>query len=260
MSNFLNTHATTEVTIEMGITKANFPWHKTFFLGIMGSMFVAFGCMSSIISIAVLGPGLGKFVGAFLFPVGLMMCVLVGGSLFTGDCLLGAALFMKKIKWSDFLKNLLIVWIGNFVGSLAISFIAVKAGLFTAPATIQVANSITAGKLALPYSAEIYSGILCNMLVAGAVWMSFASRDYVGKLFACWFPVMLFAYLGFQHVVANMTYFNIAYFIDATKFNYMDFITHSHIPVTIGNFISGALILPYVYGFLYIVDKKQQNN
>ena len=92
----LNSHEATQFSISAGVSKANFPFKKAFLLGILGGMFIGLGGLGSILASNVLGP-IGKFIGAFMFPVGLIMTSLVGGSIFTGNCLLGAAYFTKEI-------------------------------------------------------------------------------------------------------------------------------------------------------------------
>lgn len=251
----LNLGQATEYTIATGIEKTTYPALKTILLGMMGGVFVAFGCLGALVAKATLGAW-GTFVGAIMFPVGIMFVILVGGALFTGNCLVGVAYFTKQISFKDFLKDLSLVWIGNFIGSVFMAFLMVHGNVFKSPELIEITIKNAAGRADLPFFAAVSSGFLCNVLVAATVWKSYTTKDAVGKILACWFPVMLFAFLGFQHVVANMTYMSLAYFLDPNSFSLLGSIMGNFVPVTIGNFLSGGVFLPVVYGNLHMITKQ----
>ncbi len=246
----LNSHEATQFSITAGVNKANFPFKKAFLLGILGGMFIGLGGLGSILASNVLGP-IGKFIGAFMFPVGLIMTSLVGGSIFTGNCLLGAAYFTKEISLKVYVKDLIICWFGNLVGAIFLSFLVVNAKFFTTPAFIDYTVHAAYNRTTLTFLEGVFSGFLCNVLVAGAVWLAYTAKDALGKIIACWFPVMLFVFLGFQHVVANMTYLFVAKFLQPDIFTIGQMITTNFIPVTIGNFLSGGIFLPLMYITIY---------
>lgn len=248
----LNLSEATEFTIAVGVQKTEYPVLKSLLLGIMGGMFVSFGCLGSIMAITNLG-AMGKFVGAVMFPVGIMFVILVGGSLFTGNCLVGMAYFTKQITFKAFMKDLALVWIGNLIGSVFSAFLMANGKILDA-AAIATVSAIAAKKASFPFFAAIASGFLCNILVAAAVWKSYVAKDATGKIWACFFPVMIFAYLGFEHVVANMTYMSLAKMLNPESFNIMDALINNAIPVTIGNFLSGGLFLPVIYGGMYALS------
>lgn len=248
----LNLTEATEFTIAVGVQKTEYPAFKSLLLGMMGGLFVSFGCLGSIMAITNLG-AMGKFIGAFMFPVGIMFVILVGGALFTGNCLVGVAYFTKKITFKAFILDLVLVWIGNFIGSLLGAWLMANSRLFDA-ASIATVSAIAAKKASFPFFSAIASGFLCNILVAAAVWKSYVAKDTTGKILACFFPVMIFAYLGFEHVVANMTYLSLAKLLNPESYSIMDAIVNNAIPVTIGNFLSGGLFLPLVYGGIYMVS------
>lgn len=251
----LNLTEATEFTIAVGVQKADYPAFKTFLLGLMGGLFVSFGCLGSIMAITALGP-MGKFVGAVMFPVGIMFVILVGGALFTGNCLVGMAYLNKQITLKAFMKDLTFVWLGNLVGSVFGAFLMANAKVFN-PEAIATVVALAHKKTTLPFNAAIASGFLCNVLVAAAVWKSYTAKDATGKILSCFFPVMIFAYLGFEHVVANMTYLSLAKFLVPDSYNIIDAIIHNMIPVTIGNFLSGGLFLPMIYGGIYHITKNK---
>ncbi|MGL4980451.1 MAG: formate/nitrite transporter family protein [Fusobacteriaceae bacterium] len=251
----LNLTEATEFTMNVGIQKTGYPAFKTFLLGLMGGLFVAFGCLGNIISATTLGP-LGKFVGALMFPVGIMLVILVGGALFTGNCLVGVAYLNKQITLKAFMKDLAFVWLGNLVGSVFAAFLMANAKVFN-PESIETVIYLAHKKTSLPFYSAVASGFLCNVLVAAAVWKSYTAKDTTGKIFSCFFPVMIFAYLGFEHIVANMTYLSLAKFLAPNSYAIMDAITHNLIPVTIGNFLSGGVFLPMIYGGIYHITKSK---
>lgn len=251
----LNLTEATEFTIAVGVQKADYPAFKTFLLGLMGGLFVSFGCLGSILAITALGP-MGKFVGAIMFPVGIMFVILVGGALFTGNCLVAMAYFGKQITLKAFMKDLAFVWLGNLVGSVFAGFLMVNAKMLDANSLATVV-ALVGKKTSLPFMTAVASGFLCNVLVAAAVWKSYAAKDATGKILSCFFPVMIFAYLGFEHVVANMTYFSLVLFASPSSIDLTKVVLNNFVPVTLGNFLSGAIFLPLVYGGIYQITKKK---
>ncbi|MGL6167507.1 MAG: formate/nitrite transporter family protein [Fusobacteriaceae bacterium] len=253
----LNLNQATEYTIATGVEKTKYPVLKAILLGIMGGIFIGFVCLGNLTAKSLLGPW-GYFIGAMLFPVGFMFVILVGGSLFTGNCLVGLAYFRKETTFIEFIKDLVLVWIGNFIGSVFIAFLMVHGNVFEGHEhLVEITLKNAAGRADIPFFAAVASGFLCNILVAGAVWKSYAIKDGAGKILACFFPIMLFAFLGFQHVVANMTYFSLAYFLDPNSYSLVGSIMGNFVPVTIGNFLSGGIFLPLVYANLHAISLKK---
>lgn len=110
------------------------------------------------------------------------------------------------------LTNWVVVYIGNLIGSILLAFILAKSGLY-ADAVLDKAMAVAQAKVGMPFSAALIRGILCNMLVVLACWMQAGSKDMIGKIFAIWFPIMLFVFAGFEHSVANMTYIPLGIFL-----------------------------------------------
>ncbi len=243
--------------IKVGIDKATKPLFKLMLLGIFGGAFIALGGAGNIISSSTLvktDPGFAKFLGASVFPVGLILVVTLGAELFTSNCLLSVAFVNKKISFTQMIRNLVTVYLFNYVGSFIVAYITVKGGSFNPDSLVYLQNIATHKVHASAYSLFI-KGILCNVLVCGAVIQSYTSRDTIGKLVGAWLPIMLFVLIGYDHSIANMFYLTAAKMVDTTLFGVSD-ILYNLFYVTLGN-ILGALAIGLPLYFSYY--KKSDN-
>ena len=243
--------------IKVGIDKATKPLFKLMLLGIFGGAFIALGGAGNIISSSTLvktDPGFAKFLGASVFPVGLILVVTLGAELFTSNCLLSVAFVNKKISFTQMIRNLVIVYLFNYVGSFIVAYITVKGGSFNADSLAYLQNIATHKVDASAYALFI-KGILCNVLVCGAVIQSYTSRDTIGKLVGAWLPIMLFVLIGYDHSIANMFYLTAAKLADTSLFG-VSGILYNLFYVTLGN-ILGALAIGLPLYFSYY--KKSDN-
>lgn len=243
--------------VNVGVGKANLKTSAMIYLGILAGAYIGFGGLANTIVSQTLGnidPGLAKFAGAAVFPVGLMLVVVAGAELFTGNNLMALALMNKKITVSQMLKNWGVVWVANLVGSVLLALIVVYTGILDGDAGTK-AMTIAEGKASLDVMTLIGRGILCNILVVLAVWMATSAQDVVSKLFACWFPIMLFVLCGFEHSVANM-YFIPAGMLLGAKVT-MGQLVKNLVCVTIGNLLGGAVIIPFLYQNAYLKEEPQ---
>ena len=243
----------TEIWINNGIKKANLSTGKMIVLGMLAGMFIGFGADVFVLATSAGGDAyqsmIAKLVGSALFPVGLMMVILCGAELFTGNNLLTLALLDKKITAGKMLKNWVVVYIGNLIGSVLIALVLAKSGLF-ADAVADRAMAVAAAKTSIPFMPALLRGIGCNILVVLACWMQAGAKDLIGKIFAIWFPIMMFVFAGFEHSVANMTYIPLGIFLGADV-TWGAFFISNLIPVTIGNLIGGAVVIPFAYYYAY---------
>lgn len=278
---FLSPAEIAETTVNSGVKKASLPIIKMILLGILAGAFIAFASEGSDFAAYNLWAnsdtfGLGKALAGAIFGTGLMMVIIAGAELFTGNNLMIMAVLSGKAKLSGMLKNWLFVYIGNFIGSVLIAFLIANSGQLAAGTSLLGATTIKIAsyKVSLGFSEALILGILCNWLVCIAVWMATGARTITGKILAIFFPIWLFVASGFEHSIANMYYIpagilakaNPAYAgaaIDAglttaklDALNWGTFITKNLIPVTIGNIIGGALLVGMVYWFLYIRKNK----
>lgn len=242
-----------EIWINNGIKKASLSIGKMLVLGMMAGMFIGFGADVFVLATSAGGDAfqsmIAKLVGSALFPVGLMMVILCGAELFTGNNLLTLALMDKKITAGQMLRNWVIVYIGNLIGSILIALILANTGLF-ADAAADRAMAIASAKTSIPFMPALLRGVACNILVVLACWMQAGAKDLIGKIFAIWFPIMMFVFAGFEHSVANMTYIPLGIFLGADV-TWGAFFVSNLIPVTIGNLIGGAVVVPFAYYYAY---------
>lgn len=247
--------------IKIGTKKGKMNTLNKILLGILAGMFIGFGAQGSMTVMQTMGSidvGLMKFFGAFVFPVGLMLVIIAGGELFTGNSLMTLAFMDKKISLRELLSNWILVYFGNFLGSIFLALLVFKSGLAQGDVGA-LAMSIAKGKLELDFSAAIIRGFLCNILVVLAVWMSFGAKDIISKIFSIWFPIMLFVLLGFEHSVANMYYLPLGKFLGA-NISWGDIWVKNLLPVTLGNILGGAVFISFIYYIVYILpDYKKQN-
>ena len=195
--------------VAAAIKKAALPLGRMILLGMLAGACIAFGAATSNMAAhAVANVGLGRLVAGAVFPVGLILIVLVGAELFTGNNLMEMAWAEKKITAGRFARNLAWVWLANLAGSVALAACVWGSGEWGAGGGALGAYTVkvAAGKAALAPGAAFCSGILCNMLVCLAILAAASSKQTVGKVFAIWFPIMAFVLGGFEHSVANMYY------------------------------------------------------
>lgn len=241
--------------VAAGVKKAGMPASKIFTLGIMSGAHIAFGAylMLSIggccPGLAATNPGLQKIVlGAFGLPFGLMMTLVTGGELFTGNtALVTAAVLEGKAEFDGLSKSWIFSYLGNFVGSVLLAYLACMGGtLATAAAPVAVATA----KCALPFKTALVRGILCNWLVCMAVYMASFAKDLPGKMVAIWFPISAFVALGLEHSVANM--FIIPFGImSGAAISWKTFALKNLLPVTLGNIIGGAVMVAAAYSVAF---------
>lgn len=247
--------------IEVSIHKANLSAFKMTILGIFAGLFIGFaGIASTTASSTVSDPSLAKLLGAVVFPAGMAMVLIAGSELFTGNNLIILAVLEKRIPAWKMLRNWFYVYFGNFAGA---ALVALGVALGGTPDLFggKLAESVVAAGAArcnLDFGQAVVRGILCNILVCIAVWMSFAAKQVSGKLLTSFWPVMLFVLCGFEHCVADM-YFGAAalftahrYGISVEGLNVINFFVNCIIPVTIGNIIGGAGIVGCGYWLGYL--------
>lgn len=246
---------------------------KSMFAGMMIGMGAA---GSSVAAHAITNVGLARLTAAVVFPVGLMMVILMGAELSTGDCLMAMALPDKKISFKSLLRVLVLVYIGNWIGATLLSLCIYWCGQLDYSAGLLGAYTIklAVGKTSITFLKGITSGILCNILVCAAVLMAGCAKDVTGKLLVSFFVIMLFVTGGFEHCVANMYYItagllakcNPAYVevamqqygltdVQLAALNFKSFCVTNLIPVTIGNILGGAVLFGLPLYFLHCKKK-----
>ncbi|MBB5022816.1 formate/nitrite transporter family protein [Desulfurispira natronophila] len=241
------------------------PRASTLVLSLLAGFYIAFGAQLSIAVThdlaAVAGEGMTRFVGGSVFSLGLMLVVICGAELFTGNTLLTKAALQRQIPWRKVWENWGIVILGNAIGAILLAWLMVYTQLWQGTTAAQHAIDIGVAKNSLSFEAALIRGILCNWLVCLAVVMAVAARDIVSKMLACYVPIMAFVASGFEHSVANMFFIPAAIFlandtgVESEILSWSNFLTVNLIPVTIGNIIGGVLFVAMAYWFVYLRSK-----
>jgi len=280
---FLTPGEIAEYSLEVSVKKAKQSVMNLFVLGILAGAFIAFAAEGSNMAAYNLfaNPetyGLGKALAGAIFGTGLMLVVLAGGELFTGNTMMIAGVTTKKITMTGMLRNWVIVYLGNLVGTLLIAYMMSQSGLFGSSAGVLggMTIKIAAYKVGLTFQQAFFLGIMCNWLVCLAVWMSYGAKDITGKVLAIFFPIWLFITSGFEHCIANMYYIPAGIlakanpqFVQAAStlgvtqeklelLNWTSFLLGNLVPVTIGNIVGGGGFVALAYWYVYIKNHRQE--
>lgn len=238
-----------------GVAKARLGFGQMLTLAMLAGAFIGFGAAFYLMTMTGADAGFGpqRVLGGLVFSMGLILCIVGGAELFTGNALMVMAAVDGKITLAELLRNWGTVYLGNLVGAVGLAVAFAFTGMLEAPFG-ETAVKIATAKLALPPLAAFAKGALCNALVCLAVWLTFSSRDTTGKILAILWPITGFVALGLEHSVANMFLFPLAY------------LAGGDIPlgpallallwVTLGNVLGGAGGVALAYRYAYLGGKR----
>ena len=246
---------TARLLTDANAAKARLPIPKLFVLAILGGAFIALaGLAAALSSAAISNASASRLINACIFPAGLIMLIISGGELFTGNCMMIMPLLDRKVGIGLVLRNWLFVYIGNFVGSILVALLVSGSQLFGLLGGAFGASVIStaATKCSLPFAQAFLRGIGCNFLVCTAVCLANASKSAGGKILGIFFPVMAFVAAGFEHSIANMYYISagmLAKLADpataaaaGAAINWSNFLLGNLLPVTLGNMVGGVFL------------------
>ncbi len=253
----------------VGVAKATSPWLSLFVLGVMAGAYIGFGGLFSASVTFDMSPSLGlglkKLVTGAAFSLGLMLVVIAGAELFTGNNLMVSSVVTGRTTWQKVLAKWGLVYCANFLGSILLALLFYGSGLWkTGNGALGVVALKTAyAKVHLDAGEAFVRAIGCNWLVCLAVWMALAARQTISKIFAIFFPIMGFVAIGFEHCVANMYFIPVGIFlsrwaglapegIDTSTITWGAFVVKNLIPVTIGNVIGGGVFVGLGYWGAYL--------
>jgi len=257
----------------VGETKAAMPAATVFALAVLAGAFIALGAtFATTVSAggSELPYGVVRLLAGLAFTLGLILVVLAGAELFTGNNLIVMAWANGKVSGLALLRNWLIVYIGNFVGSIGtvIFMFLARQHTFGSSAMGITALRIGVAKVDLTFVQAIALGILCNALVCMAVWLTYSARSTADKIVAIVFPITAFVAAGFEHSIANMYFIPYALFIknfdpefiaavgdrvpNLGLLTWQAFLLNNLIPVTIGNIIGGAVLVAAAYWAIFL--------
>ncbi|MEP3278326.1 MAG: formate/nitrite transporter family protein [Stappiaceae bacterium] len=240
---------------QAGVGKVEMAAGQIFLLALLAGAFIGFGALfyTLVTTGSTLGFGPTRLLGGMAFSLGLILVVIGGAELFTGNNLIVMAWADRKITISQLLTNWVIVYFGNFVGAVATAVLVVWSGVLDLNdgAVSDTAIRIAQAKLDLDWSEAFFRGVLCNVLVCLAVWLSFAARSVAGKVLAIMFPITAFVGVGFEHSVANMYVIPVAMLHGNTPPDISGFLSNL-IAVSAGNIVGGGVLVALVYWLIYL--------
>ncbi|MFD1417855.1 formate/nitrite transporter family protein [Companilactobacillus keshanensis] len=240
-------------SIDKGTKKVKKSILAKLLLGFIGGVMIAMGFLADIrvsASIPTNLASIGALIGAAVFPIGLIVILLAGGELVTGNMMaVSAAMYDSKVSVVDYIKNLLVITLGNIIGAICIAyFLGHFVGLTHIGVFRDAVINMATSKVASPFWQSFVSGIGCNWFVGIAVWLSFGAKDGAGKILGIWFPIMIFVAIGLQHSIAN------AFLLPAAIFEggltWFDFIKNI-VPVYLGNIVGGSIFVSGLYYLSY---------
>lgn len=244
-----------ELVEDVGVKKATLHVIPTLTLGLLAGAFIAFGAMFFTLVMTNHNMGLGpaRLLGGVAFSLGLVLTVVGGAELFTGNNLIVMAWADRKVTTKQLLRNWGLVYIANLIGAVGAATLMFWSGALTlgAGAVAETALNIAVVKINLDPLQAFVRGILCNALVCLAVWLCFAARDVASKVLAIVFPISAFVALGFEHCVANMYFIPIGMLLSGGEISLTELLGNL-IPVTLGNVIGGSIFVAFVYWIIYL--------
>ena len=244
-----------ELVREVGVNKAALPLLQTALLGFLAGVFIAIGAMlyTLVMTEPAMGLGLARWVGGLAFSLGLILVVVAGAELFTGNNLIVMAWAERKIGTAALVRNWTIVFLANFAGSVAAAVMVWAGDTYGIGGgkVAATAVSIAEAKVSLPFHAALVRGIMCNVLVCLAVWLCYASHTVTDRILSIVFPIAAFVALGFEHSVANMFLIPVAMLYGAEAVT-LGGLAANLVPVTIGNMIGGGVFVAGVYWVIYL--------
>ncbi len=257
----------------VGVGKAATRLDRLVVLGVLAGAFISLGGVFSTVVTSGGGtaPGVSRLLAGLTFSLGLVLVVVAGAELFTGNTLIVIATASGRVRVRSLLRTWVIVYLANFAGALLTTLIVYWSGLYESAGTefgVRVLG-IAATKASLGVREAVLSGVLANALVCLAVWLSLSGRSVTDKIFAIVPPVTAFVAAGFEHSIANMHFVPAGLFVKAwapesfweragtdaasyTTVTWRDFLVGNLVPVTVGNIIGGAVLVGVVYWFVYL--------
>jgi len=261
------------VAKSVGVKKAGISALNALVLGVLAGVYIGFGAQLATLvthdAPKIVGLGLAQVAAGGVFSVGLMLVVIAGAELFTGNNLMIASVLGREYGIGRMLSRWVIVYSANFLGSLLLASIMYYSGLWkmgdgaVGARAIAIANA----KVGLSWTEAFFRGIGCNWLVCLAVWMALSAREIQGKVLTIFFPIMAFVALGYEHCVANMYFVPMGIFLkgtsaaagmDLAKLTWGRFIAANLVPVTIGNIVGGAIFVGTLYWFVYVREEAKK--
>jgi formate/nitrite transporter len=279
MRHLIDAYAPAEMAqrvVKVGVAKANLPAADSLILAVLAGAFIGLG--AAFATVATTNPELGfgpaRLLGGVAFSLGLILVVVAGAELFTGNNLVAMAWASRLISTRQVLRNWSLVYVGNFFGAVGTAVLVYLSGTWALAGDAVGANAlaIASAKCDLTWMEAFSRGILCNALVCLAVWLCQSARSTTDKILAIIWPIAGFVALGFEHCIANMYFIPLGIFLKANP-TFMGSLSHTPgaidalgwqglgnnlIPVTLGNIVGGTLMVAGVYWFAYLRNEEKK--
>ncbi len=276
MRHLIDAYAPAEMAqrvLKVGVAKAKLPMADSLILAVMAGAFIGLGAAFATLTTTGSPMGLGptRVMGGVAFSLGLILVVVAGAELFTGNNLVAMAWASRQITTRQVARNWILVYGGNFVGSVGTALLVFWSGTLALGDNAVALNAIqiAAAKVDLSWSEAFVRGVLCNALVCLAVWLCNSARSTTDKILAIVWPIAGFVALGFEHCIANMYFIPLGMLLktDSELLASLGIgpetleglsaagLTHNLIPVTLGNIVGGTLLVAGVYWFAYLRPK-----
>jgi formate/nitrite transporter len=248
----------------VGVAKVGLDAATTFALSVLAGAFIAMGAVFATTATTggdELPYGVARLLGGLTFSLGLILVVVAGAELFTGNNLIVMAWASRRVSTLRLLRNWVIVYAGNLVGALATAVLLYAGQQYElgGGAVGTQAVSIAATKTGYGWWQALVLGMFCNALVCLAVWLCYSARTTADKVLAIIPPIAAFVAAGFEHSVANMYFIPYGLLVESTEgfadvpgLTWGDFLWANLLPVTIGNIVGGALMVGAIYWFIYL--------
>ncbi len=257
----------TENIIRSNTQKAKGSLLTTILLGILAGGYIGLGAVFYTIVKAdsTYSFATKQILGGFVFSLGLILVLIAGAQLFTGNNLMTTAFAHKKVSLKEILKNWGIIFFSNMIGAVGLAFLIYQSGHLDMNngAIAKTYIKMTEAKISLPIETAFFKGVLCNILVCLAVWLAAGGKSLSDKVLAIVFPITLFVAAGFEHSIANLFIIPLGLMIDAFGYSgisphHFTFIQmwHNIIPVALGNIVGGGFFVGLVYYFTYYRNEK----
>lgn len=251
----------TSSTLAIGMAKAKLPAARLLILAIQAGAFVAFGGVMSIIvgfgfpEVTSANPSMQRLLSGMVFPIGLILVVVLGAELFTGNnALLVPALMKRHCSGRDVVRNWALVYVGNFIGALLFAWLLVySVGLTAASPYHDAIVGMAEKKVTMPWLTCFLKGVGANWCVCLAVWLALAGHNLVEKSLGCFLPVMAFVVLGYEHCIANMFFIPLG-MMEGAAVTPWQFVWANLVPATLGNIAGGALLVGCVNAYVHLRD------
>ncbi|CAM1359986.1 formate/nitrite transporter family protein [Tenacibaculum xiamenense] len=258
-------------TLNSSVKKVKKPFIISFLLGILAGAFIGLGALFYTIvkSDETFSFATKQIFGGFVFSLGLILVVVAGAELFTGNNLIAIAWAEKRVTTKQMIRNWVIIFFSNMIGALSLVFMIYLSGHFEmnngtiAKAYVKMAEA----KCSLPFTTAFFRGLLCNILVCLGVWMAMGGKTVTDKILAIVFPITLFVAAGFEHSIANLFIIPMglllqnSYEIDIlTKELSISGMLNNLIPVLLGNVVGGSILVGLMYHFIFLKTKKHTDS